>query len=255
MARVVVGKTLFITYQYDAYWTDKEATEGQYILNLASNTGACRFEFKSGTTDDKAANKCQTAGLKTACISLFKIAADVADIERDDVGLPEADRRRERDGGDRRGSDEDRRPPPPADPRQPPDDRREPDRRSAASPGPSNWNPPGDSRGSWGNDHAGPGWEPPPAGGSDDYGGGPPPEDPPFGEPGRPAPAPNSPEEVGFRRDVQTLQQALAGARDEPEAAEIWTRNASTVREMNDNTYEFFRAAYVGRWNLAPPRT
>lgn len=77
MNRTIVGKTLFIKYEFDAYHSS-----GQAILGISSHTGACRFEFRSGSTDDKSANKCLTSGMKYGLLALFKIPPEDHHSER-----------------------------------------------------------------------------------------------------------------------------------------------------------------------------
>jgi hypothetical protein len=91
ISRAVTGGILFIKFEFDAFCDD------QAILNIGSFSGACRFQFKAGTYDDKAANKCSTTALKNYQIILFRIPADVDDIERDDEARPPPGRGNGRD--------------------------------------------------------------------------------------------------------------------------------------------------------------
>jgi hypothetical protein len=75
--RGVQGGILFMKFEFDLY------CEEQAILNIGSYSASCRFEFRNGSRDDKASAKCLTSALKQFEIALFKIPADVDDIERD----------------------------------------------------------------------------------------------------------------------------------------------------------------------------
>jgi hypothetical protein len=78
VARSVLGGILFVKYEFDAH------CDGEAVFNIGSITGSCRFQFRAGSYDDKAMNKTLTAALKQFEIALFKIPADVDDIERDE---------------------------------------------------------------------------------------------------------------------------------------------------------------------------
>jgi hypothetical protein len=56
----IVNKVLTVYYEFDA----RHVESGETIYNIASSTGACRFEFKSGTTDDKSFSKSKTSSEK-----------------------------------------------------------------------------------------------------------------------------------------------------------------------------------------------
>lgn len=248
VSRKIVGKVLFIEYQFDIWHTS-----GEYILNMTSATGACRFEFKSGTTDDKSASKAATNGVKIATTSLFKVTAD-ADVER--VDWTEADEQGDNDAGPGdRDRDRDRRRDldvPPGDrprddrPRddRPPDDRPRDDR-------PRDNRPP-----DWG---AGMGEERSPPGFHSEE---PPPYVPPDTGPPREGeaptrtvnPPPNSPVDLDFRRRVQTLKEELDRAINVEDAAKIWQEREGLIAQMSDSTYEYLREAYQQRWREAPPR-
>jgi hypothetical protein len=76
--RKVVSKILFIKYEFDA------KCEDETIVNLGSHSGACRFEFKSGATDDKAANKCMVNANKCYTLTLFRIPAGDLGVDREE---------------------------------------------------------------------------------------------------------------------------------------------------------------------------
>jgi hypothetical protein len=71
------GSILFMKFEFDAHCED------QSIMNIGSYSAACRFKFRNGSYDDKASAKCLTSAMKCMEIALFKIPADVDDIERD----------------------------------------------------------------------------------------------------------------------------------------------------------------------------
>lgn len=260
--KTVIGKVLFLDFQFDLYHDT-----GQYIINMMSLPGACRFEFKSGTTDDKSPGKAVTAGLKSAVISLFKIPAGVdGDIERetftDNEGQLTGEDARRNHRPDDRSHDDRPRDPPPRDDR-PRDDRPRDDQPRRAydpetgeiqverprdnHPGREEWGgPPPDDRG------------PPP----DDRG--PPPgfdDAPPFGEasapppPARsgPPPSPADDEQRAFRVSVQNLSESLKNARSQTESDRIWVENADLIRGVSDSTYEYLRNGFETRWNTPPP--
>jgi len=241
--KAVIGKVIFLDFQFDLYHSS-----GQYILNMMSLPGACRFEFKSGTTDDKSPGKAITAGLKSAVISLFKIPAGVdGDIEResfvdaDGQMLNPPERPRARD--DDKARDEPRDPPRDP-PREPPRGGYDPETGEIRMDPPPRDNPP--PRGEWGG--------PPP--GFDDA--------PPFGGPPEPPSAPSPPAHSGpsrtppdddreFRRKVQALSDSLNNARAIAEGDRIWVENADLIRGVSDSTYDYLRNAFEQRWNQPPP--
>lgn len=231
ISRSVLGKVLFVKFQLDAFWSDPQVPDGpgEYILNVAEGTGACRFEFRNGTTDDKAAGKAIAYGMKSLTVSLFKIPSDVDDIERD---RPDPTEHTARGNGARdepaRGNgarDE---------PARRPTDGEEPARRPSEEPP-----PPSDDRYIDPRDEA-----PPPAR-----------DDPPYGPQGEPSPPAADPAEVDFRRSVQEFGELLNRQTSIEGARRVWTDCSDLVRQMVDATYEHFRSSYVRRWNEAPPRT
>jgi hypothetical protein len=129
LSRSVQSGILFIRFAFDAHSGD------QSIFAIGNFTGACRFQFqRSGAFDDKAANKCLTTALKQFEIALFKIPADVADIERDEEV-------REPSG---RGDGRDNPPDEPPDDRPPPHDTA-PDDQPPSDDGPPDDEPVGDA--------------------------------------------------------------------------------------------------------------
>lgn len=96
VSRVIAQKIVFIGYQFDVHHGG-----GGSIINIGSHTGACRFEFKSGTTDDKAVSKAYVSAHKYFCLNLFKIPPDDHQTERM-TDIPEADAQGERDPDDDR---------------------------------------------------------------------------------------------------------------------------------------------------------
>jgi hypothetical protein len=266
MSWKVENKTLAVTYTFDAHHES-----GECIYNIGSHIGACRFEFKSGATDDKAFSKCVTSAMKYLHIQLYKIPTEdalepLSDGDADAQGvndrdLPrrsngrdrddrwdrdrrDADRRRDRDYRDFRDDDrrdsrrrddrDDRR----RDARD--DRRRDDDRRTGRD----------DRRG----DVASQRDEPPPPS-PDDYGSSGPRDEPPFDKPdgqGLNPPA-ESPEEDHFRDRVTRLKNDLEDARTEPEAAEIWNKAADLVEQLAEITYAHFREQYKSRWDIYPP--
>lgn len=235
----IVNKVAMIQYEYDLAHEN-----GKVAFNVGANTGACRFEFKSGTVDDKAVGKAQTSALKYHCLSFFKIAPDDAvsaalDIEADAQGVNEEprepDRAFDRPRDDRPRDDRPRDDRPRDDRLR--DDRPRNDARALTRP---EWGGPPD----WGNP---PPYEPP-------FGA---PDNPPPGPPGEPPPGgrepPRTAEEQGFRKEVMALKTKLENARSEADAALIWTDHAELLRRMVDTTYEYLRSAYLGVWNVTPP--
>lgn len=106
VSRAVVSGILFMKFEFDAYCED------QAILNISSYSGSCRFQFRNGSCDDKASAKCLTSAMKQMEIALFKIPADVEDIERDrpdyiPPGDPATKPKSDKSDDDRRGFDED----------------------------------------------------------------------------------------------------------------------------------------------------
>lgn len=84
VSRSIVSKILAIKYEFDAYHLSGEA-----IYNIASHTGACRFEFKSGSTDDKSFSKALVSCEKYGLLALFKIPPDDHATERTSDGDPD----------------------------------------------------------------------------------------------------------------------------------------------------------------------
>ena len=243
----IKGKVLFLDFQFDVYHVS-----GQYIINMCSGPGACRFEFKSGTTDDKAANKAFTAGQKSLLTALFKVPSDVdQDIEREVFTDPD---------GQLTGEDARRNQPPNRDDR--PRDDRPPSTRAydpetgeiQDTPSRRDERPP--------DRPAPPHFSGPP---SDDYGGRPPPgfdDAPPFdGEPVLPPPVnPPSPSPAAvardpddFRRNVQSLDLSLKDARSLDDADRIWKENSDLLRGMSVATFEYFRENFKTRHSENPP--
>jgi hypothetical protein len=233
--KIVKGKVIIIKYQFD-FWHES----GQFIQNMMANSGACRFEFKSGTQDDKAPGKAHTAAAKSAVLAVFKIPADAdQDIEREVFTDPDG----QLTGEDVRGRETDDRPPDNGRPRdaRPPDDR-----------------PPYDPETGEVRDRAPPRDDRPPAGEA----GGPPPgfdDVPPFGEPppGPPvAPGGASTTQdpaADYRRNVQALGDSLKDARTLDDADRVWKENADLLRGMSEATFEYFRENFKTRWNGENP--
>lgn len=244
------GAVVIIRFQFDVYHVS-----GQYIEDCTEGSGACRFEFKTGTIDDKSVNKAITAGQKAMLTSLFKIPAD-SDIERSvfvdpDGQLTDEGRGRTDDRRDERRDDrnddrrderrDDRREPPPDARREPPrDDRQEAPRGEERRP-----NPPYDPGGpppNWDTDA--PPFDGPPAG----YGG---------GAPARSAPPREEESQVerDFKKNVGSFQETLFAVPPGgvAEADRIWTENRDLIRQMSDQTYEYFRENFAKRFDRAPP--
>jgi hypothetical protein len=247
--KAVIGKVIFLDFQFDLYHSS-----GQYILNMMSLPGACRFEFKSGTTDDKSPGKAITAGLKSAVISLFKIPAGVdGDIERESFVDAEGQLLNPPDRP--RGRDDDRARDEPRDaPRDPPrDPPREERTRGGYDPetGEVPMDRPRDNRApreEWGGPP--PGFDDaPPFGGPPD----PPSAPPPPVHSGPPPQTPPEDDQREFRRKVQALSDSLNNARAPAEGDRIWVENADLIRGVSDSTYEYLRNAFEQRWNQPPP--
>lgn len=271
------GSVLFTTFQFDCWHA-----EGQYILNMATGTGACRFEFQSGTLDDKAENKTITSAQKAMLTALFKIPSDVdQDIERDVFADPETgqltgeDARRRLGPGDpgprgderpRNGNgggngngerprdngrprEDDSRPPPPAN-HGPPDDRGPPagfDDRRRVDEAPRDRGPSDDRGPPAGFDDAPP-FDGPPAG----YG---PPPDTRDDSGGTRAASPAERDLArDFQRNVQAFNVSLRDVTTREGADQIWVENRTLLEQMADTTYEHFRQIYVDRWRDNPPR-
>jgi hypothetical protein len=185
-----------------------------------SHTGACRFEFKSGATDDKAVSKCLQSAQKYGLLSLFKIPPDdaifnepVSDGDADEQGINEdpGERSRRRNGngnGDRRRDDDrDRRVDLP--------DERGADRAVRRDP--------------------------------------PPDDDAALGDlPASPPPDP-SPDERDFQDRVRAFKRKLGAAQNERDAGLLWEDDKQLVKELSDTTYAFLREEYHSRWNVYPP--
>lgn len=231
ISRSITGKILFIKYEFDAMHEDGEA-----IFNVASHTGACRFEFKSGSTDDKAANKCHTTARKYALLHLFSIPPNTTGVERSDYD-PDAS------AGDR---DDDREMSRRRDTRHDYDDRRAEPPRSIDN------RPPRDDRlAARGNGHA----EPPPWGPPPDVDLPPDPGGPPEDRWGDPSPRQGEPgpAEARHRQLIMALKEALMHAVDEDAAHDIWRENAPLLNEASDATYEYLREEYMRHWKIYPP--
>lgn len=216
VSRNIINKIMMIGYQFDIWHVD-----GGVIINIGSHTGACRFEFKAGGTDDKAANKCMVAASKHFNLQLFKIAPDDNNAERDpDAEGPEEPRRDRRDDRARDDRPRDDRP------------RERSDVPQIEGPPPG---PPDDA--------------PPPEPPHDEV----PPGDVPYGT-GRVSPPPENPAEVGFRDRIMGLKKALIEtAQTEDDAHDVWRDNAALLRQCADTTYEFLRTCYQKRWAIFPP--
>lgn len=217
----IENKVLAVTYVFDVHHESGEA-----IFNFASHIGSCRFEFKSGTTDDKAFAKALTSCQKGAHLHLYKIPSEDAvfdDADQQGVNDREPSRRMHDDdrgrGNDRR-DDRGR------------DDRRSDNRRDDTRQGSAN--------GQW-RDNA------PPAGGPDDYGAG-------EGERRDPPPGDETDRESeNFRLDCQRLRDDLKKARDERDAAQIWVGQGDLINQMGNVTFQHFREDYYSRWHCNPP--
>lgn len=263
VAARVIQKILCVKYTFDIYHED-----GDGVLNMTSSTGACRYEFKVGTTDDKSWNKAYTAGLKVALLSLFKIPPDDNQAERFGEGDADADGRDDgRDDGRGRGRGN--------------DDRNgngrggEPDRsrgsgrdnggdRNRGNGGEPNGGrngnqgagrdeprdaPPPERSNARGYDQAPPDDTPPPP---DDVFGGPPPGHPangPDDDQTPPEPAPSS----EFRNRVTALHRQLNEVATIDDASRLWLDNQKLLDEATDTTYEWLRDNYNGRWHEFPP--
>jgi hypothetical protein len=243
----VVGKTLMIKYTFDAFTAD-----GGIILGITTTTGACRFEFKSGTFDDKAPNKAFTAGEKSAMTALFKIAPDdnqserTLDADPDTQGMYDeepAERTNFRGPDDRgrdRGRDEPRRG---GDrPRDEPRDRGrrdDPPRDDPPRGGYDNRDdPPSDrGRGSPDRGRGGGNADEPPDGRWDDGPREPPPSD----------------VTAGHRDLVTDFQRKQDACSSEEDAAALWRDDAALLTETNDRTYTHLVDTYEKRWGIRPP--
>lgn len=264
--RKIINKILAVRYEFDAY----HAPTGEAIFNIASHTGACRFEFKSGTTDDKAFSKAMVSAEKYGLLALFKIPPDDHSTERTSDG-----------DADSQGLNDDR---PPDD--GPPDEwnretkRYEPvserqrlaaetqrrdferaqggsqervlagadrvaDRLAGGTDRVDDEPPPYDERPADGPPPDGPPADGPPADG-------PPSDEPPFGYE-RVNPPSRDPGEVGYRQDVVSFKRKLDAATAEPDAALLWADHAAILRAMADSTYEYLRSGYHARWVVYPP--
>ncbi len=224
VSRAVISKILFIGYQFDIWHQD-----GGIIFNIGSHTGACRFEFKSGSTDDKSANKCFVAAAKYFALQQFKIAPDDNNADRVDAdadGIEDEPAR-----GNSREVEQERSPLPPY-------------IAESRRDGPIDYGPPP---------------EPPPYDGPpDDYvavNDRPPLDDEPvpFGT-GPVSPPPSSPTEAGFRERIMTFKKFIIEiAQSEDEAHDHWRANADLLRQCADTTYDFLRVSYEKRWGIYPP--
>jgi hypothetical protein len=258
LKRRIVQKILEVTFALDVWGEHNE-----YILNWSVVTGACRFEFKSGSTDDKAMNKCLTACMKSALVTAFKIASDDARVERAFDGDPDEqpnsdpddpprddrrppdrnrddeprdDRTRDDRGSDDRGRDDrtrDYRDDPPRDDRRPPRD--EPPRDAPRD-------PPRETRTSRGERVD-----------SDGVVYGPPRDDPPPPEDDRRPSTARADEASDLRGRVMAFSRKLRAATTAKEAQSIWALDGrDVIEEMSDATYDFLRTEFQDRWNEWP---
>lgn len=280
VSRSIVSKILAIKYEFDAYHESGEA-----IYNIASHTGACRFEFKSGSTDDKSFSKALVSCEKYGLLALFKIPPDDHSTERTSDGdadeqhgdrEPEDERRDVRDRRDDRDRDQrddrrdDRRDERRDDPRderdrdprsgerEPPrddrrDERRDEPSRERRSDQPANGDP-------WGGPPADR-WDDRPA---DDA----PPRDdrsrelpegrwddsPPYGAVDEPNPPPRDPAEASARDRVIALKSAIEKAIDENAAHDIWKQEERLLASLADTTHDHLVAAYFKQWKIYPPK-
>lgn len=224
VGRTIVNKILFIKYELDIYHESGEA-----IFNAASHTGACRFEFKSGTTDDRSANKAYTAAEKRMLLGIFKIPADDHHTERASDGDPDGqgendepddrpdrpDRPNDRGNGqDARGQHQ----------RQLEEPRRDPE------PPPPAWETPD------------PRWDNPA-----------PPQDVFAGSNVDTSP-PRDPAEQDHRQQVVALHKKLRAATNETDAVALWKDGQDILQACNDATYDWLRDDFEGRWHRNPPR-
>lgn len=261
----IVQKVVMVKYEFDLYH------EGSPILRtVGALTGACRFEFKSGTVDDKALAKAHTSAYKNFVLKFFQIPSDENEAERTepasdgDPDFHSDDRDPPRDQGsrydrregdrrddDRRDGDRDR------DDRRG-DDRREEDRRGEDRRGDDRG---GDDRGR--------------NGGGGDRGGdsrrqAPPDNDPPRGRwddgpsPGdaerslggeRPGPAGSIDGSEDHRKRVMNFKDILIHAVDENTSYDIWRENKDLLNACSDSTFNFLKEEYRHRWGIYPPAT
>jgi hypothetical protein len=279
ISRSIHLKILFIQYQYDVLHES-----GQAIFNVWSNSGACRIEFKSGGSDDKAANKCSTAGMKLCLLHLFKIPPDDHNTERLSDGDGDAqhhtgaedpddrrddrrrdDRRDDRGRDDRRGDD------------RPRDDRRGDDRRGDDRPRdgrrdnrPGDWGsgvgedrredrredrlPPGDITRPFNNPPPEDRWADTPP---DDRRGDPPAsrrsDGPPNGDLPTDGP-PDTPDDAALREQLRNLKRMITNAKDENDAHDIWRDHADVLRRTDDKLYEHMRSHYEKAHGIYPPK-
>lgn len=217
MRRNIIGRTLFIAYQFDCYHDS-----GEYILNITEITGACRFEWQSGTTDDKAASKAVTNASKYSMMQLFKIPPD----ERSD-------------------NDADYAPPPPND--RGPDREQSRDKDRDRGGPPPDWPPPDVAYDAAPRDGP-PDWDAPPL------------DDPPLDAAGYPqsrrAPGrPMTEEEANHRRALDDIGRRLEAFTTIEEASRFWMEPGvqSVVRRAGDGDYEHLRSQYYGKWMTYPP--
>lgn len=244
--RKIVQKVLAMRFEFDVYRDD------EWIVNFASHTGACRFEFKSGATDDKAFNKALTSVSKYVLLTTFKIPADDHNTERVSDGDADSQGPNHDPGRDER---DDRRP----DERRSDDRARERGRDERDERARDDERPRGGERTGRDGFTYGPSSSLP-----SDYGAGTgeerprdtrsPADGPPFGErAGTVANPPDSPQERDFRKRVSEFTHKLRSAMNLDEAEGVWLgEDGRLLNEMSDNTYNFLRDEFQTRWNRWP---